>query len=86
MSAPSCCANSRSGQRCVILAVNTLKWVLKTKRTPGAHRCALRSLYCDPADGYTWPRDTDRAREKSPVATFRDPAGNVIGIWHHGPR
>jgi len=20
------------------------------------------------------------------VATFRDPAGNVIGIWQHGPR
>jgi predicted enzyme related to lactoylglutathione lyase len=20
------------------------------------------------------------------VATFRDPAGNVIGVWQHGPR
>jgi uncharacterized protein len=24
--------------------------------------------------------------EKLWVATFRDPAGNVMGIWHHGPR
>jgi predicted enzyme related to lactoylglutathione lyase len=20
------------------------------------------------------------------VATFRDPAGNVVGVWQHGPR
>jgi predicted enzyme related to lactoylglutathione lyase len=20
------------------------------------------------------------------VATFRDPAGNVVGVWHRGPR